>query len=206
MVHLSNSENRDQRFSITNEELQALPLLAYTGKVTVVTEAAKLSKALAEAKKAGPLGFDTETRPAFVKGQRFKVALIQLASHDKVWLIRPQLTGYTPELINFLQDESTLKIGVGLRDDLAALHRVLRFEPKGFVELTQLTRQQGIEVESVKKLTGLLLGYRISKSAQTSNWEAATLTEKQIEYAATDAWVCLQMFHVCTNNHDRTTL
>ncbi|MCZ8355634.1 MAG: 3'-5' exonuclease domain-containing protein 2 [Cyclobacteriaceae bacterium] len=199
MVPPSNNENRNNRVSISNEEVQDLPLLAYSGKVAVVTTPEALTKALSEARKSGPLGFDTETRPAFVKGQRFKVALIQLASMDKVWLIRTQSTGYAEELIRFLEDESVLKIGVGLRDDLQALHRVIKFQPGGFVELTQLTKTQGIEVESVKKLCGLLLGYRVSKSAQTSNWEAATLTEKQIEYAATDAWVCLLMYNQLPN-------
>lgn len=180
--------------SITHEEIQTLPLHAYKGKVSVITEPEKLSKSLKEMVKAGPLGFDTETRPAFVKGQRYKVALIQLASEERVWLIRLQQTGFIPELMEFFQNDSIHKVGVGLRDDLIALQRLQPFVPAGFVELTQLTKQAGLEVESVKKLTGLLLGYRISKSAQTSNWEAPTLTEKQIEYAATDAWVCLQMY------------
>jgi len=180
--------------SITHEEIQTLPLHAFKGKVSVITEPEKLVKSLKEITKAGPLGFDTETRPAFVKGQRYKVALIQLASHDRVWLIRLQQTGFVPELVDFFQNDTINKVGVGLRDDLIALQRLNHFEPGGFVELTHLTKQVGVEVESVKKLTGLLLGFRISKSAQTSNWEAPTLTEKQIEYAATDAWVCLQMY------------
>jgi ribonuclease D len=180
--------------TITHEEIQTLPLHAFSGQVSVITTPDTLIKALTETATAGPIGFDTETRPAFVKGQRYNVALIQLASQDKVWLIRLQHTGFIPELVSFFQDPTIQKVGVGLRDDLIALQRLHAFIPKGFVELTQLTKQAGIEVESVKKLTGLLLGYRISKSAQTSNWEAATLTEKQIEYAATDAWVCLQMY------------
>lgn len=180
--------------SITHEEIQTLPLHAYKGKVSVITEPGKLVKSLKDIAKAGPLGFDTETRPAFVKGQRYKVALIQLASEDKVWLVRLQQTGFIPELVEFFQNDTIHKVGVGLRDDLVALQRLESFVPGGFVELTNLTRQVGVEVESVKKLTGLLLGFRISKSAQTSNWEAPTLTEKQIEYAATDAWVCLQMY------------
>jgi ribonuclease D len=96
--------------------------------------------------------------------------------------------------VEFFQNDTIHKVGVGLRDDLVALQRLESFTPGGFVELTHLTKQVGVEVESVKKLTGLLLGFRISKSAQTSNWEAPTLTEKQIEYASTDAWVCLQMY------------
>jgi ribonuclease D len=180
--------------SITNEEIQNLPLFAYTGKVSVITDPSKLAHALREIVTIGTVGFDTETRPAFVKGQRYKVALLQFASEEKVWLVRLQQTGFTPELVDFFQNENVNKVGVGLRDDLIALQRLQYFHPKGFIELTNLTRQAGVEVESVKKLTGLLLGVRISKSAQTSNWEAPTLTEKQIEYASTDAWVCWQMY------------
>lgn len=188
------SEDGNLTNSITHEEIQTLPLHAYKGHVSVITDPLKLTRALKEIEKAGHLGFDTETRPAFVKGQRYNVALMQLASEERVWLIRMQQTGFIPELIDFLENTSVQKVGVGLRDDLNALQRLQPFSPGGFVELTQLTKQVGVEVESVKKLTGLLLGFRISKSAQTSNWEAPTLTEKQIEYAATDAWVCLQMY------------
>jgi ribonuclease D len=194
MIRENNRKILSVNNSISHEEIQTLPLFSYSGKVSVVAEGEKLLKALKDAAKAGPLGFDTETRPAFVKGQRYKVALMQLASESKVWLIRLQQTGFTNDLLDFLQDDSILKVGVGLRDDLSALQRLKTFRPGGFVELTHLTKEAGIEVESVKKLTGLLLGYRISKSAQTSNWEAPTLSEKQIEYASTDAWVCLQMY------------
>ncbi|NBW37165.1 MAG: 3'-5' exonuclease domain-containing protein 2 [Cytophagia bacterium] len=180
--------------SITHEEIQTLPLHAYKGHISVITDPVKLTRSLKEMEKAARLGFDTETRPAFVKGQRYNVALMQLATEERVWLIRLQQTGFIPALVEFLENTNVQKVGVGLRDDLNALQRLQPFSPGGFVELTQLTRQVGVEVESVKKLTGLLLGFRISKSAQTSNWEAPTLTEKQLEYAATDAWVCLQMY------------
>jgi ribonuclease D len=97
-------------------------------------------------------------------------------------------------MVNFLESERILKAGVALRDDIKALQRLRHYTPKGFIELAELSKKAGLEVESVKKLTALLLGFRISKSAQTSNWEADILQEKQISYAATDAWVCLQIY------------
>jgi ribonuclease D len=180
--------------SIDHSEIQALPLKAFNGKIVVVQEAPKLPRALAEIKEHGTAGFDTETRPAFVKGQRYRVALMQLALPHKVFLVRVQATGLTHELIDYLQDKDHLKVGLALHDDLVALQRLERFKPEGFIELTHLTRQAGYEAGSIKKLTALLLGFRISKSAQTSNWEAPTLTQKQLQYAATDAWVCLEMY------------
>ena len=97
-------------------------------------------------------------------------------------------------MISLFQNPNILKAGVAIRDDIKFLQKLKSFEPAGFIELATLSKASGLQVESVKKLAGLLLGFRISKSAQTSNWEAATLTEKQVEYAATDAWVCLEIY------------
>ncbi len=180
--------------NISNEELNELPFGMFTGKVVVVQEAARIKKILPELYDQEMLGFDTETKPVFVRGHSNKVALLQLALPEKVFLIRLQQTGMTDELAEFLESATIEKAGVAIRDDLVALKKLRSFNPGGFVEITHLTKSVGLEAESVKKLTGLLLGFRISKSAQTSNWEAPTLTEKQIQYAATDAWVCLEIF------------
>lgn len=182
------------KVSITHDEINALPLGAFEGKVNVISEAGCLKKTFDEVAGHRVVGFDTETRPAFVKGQHYKVALMQIALPEKVFLIRLKATGITPEMVAFLENESILKAGVALRDDIKALQRLKPYRPAGFVELADLSRQKGLQVESVKKLAALLLGFRISKSAQTSNWEAETLNEKQISYAATDAWVCLEIF------------
>lgn len=184
----------NQKITITNEEINELPLSAFEGKVEVISEEDQLEQAFHEITKTNVVGFDTETRPVFVRGHQHNVALMQIALANKVFLVRLKTTGITPHIVDFLQNESILKVGVALRDDIKALQRLKRFEPAGVFELTDLTRQLGFQVEGVKKLTGLLLGFRISKSAQTSNWEAEQLNEKQISYAATDAWVCLKIY------------
>lgn len=180
--------------SITNEEINELPLAAFEGKVEIISTEEGLDQAFHEIMKVRVVGFDTETRPVFVRGQQHKVALMQIALDHKVFLLRLKSIGMTSHIIDFLQHEEILKVGVALRDDIKALQRLKRFNPGGIFELTELTRQAGLQVEGVKKLTGLLLGFRISKSAQTSNWEAEHLNEKQISYAATDAWVCLKIY------------
>ncbi len=190
----SQDHSTDLKTAITAEELNLLPLKAFAGKITVVTEPDKLAKAVKEIEKHAAVGFDTETRPSFKKGQYYQVALLQLALPDKVFLIRLHQTGVTEELAALFENDKVLKAGVAIRDDIKALQKLRKFNPGGFVELANLSKEKGLQVESVKKLTGLLLGFRISKSAQTSNWEAVTLTEKQLEYAATDAWVCLEIF------------
>jgi len=185
--------------NITSEELNLLPLKAFTGKVQVITDPAALPKALKEIEKHDVVGFDTETRPSFKKGQVFSVALLQLAIPGKVFLIRIHHTGIPEEITALFENPNIVKAGVAIRDDIKTLQKLRRFHPHAFVDLATIAREKGLLVESVKKLTGLLLGFRISKSAQTSNWEAPTLTEKQIEYAATDAWVCWEIYKQLTH-------
>ena len=184
--------------TISHEEINALPLKAFKGKIELVTKADALAKAFKEISEHKVIGFDTETKPAFVKGQVHKVSLLQLAVPQKVFLIRLNFTGMAPEIIHFLENEDIVKAGVGIRDDVKTLHRLGKFQAAGFAELSVMAREAGLEVESVKKLTALLLGFRISKGAQTSNWEAEQLNEKQITYAATDAWVCLEIYRKLT--------
>ncbi len=180
--------------NITPEELNELPLGAYDGKVEVISDPANVHAAFKEINRHDRVGFDTETKPVFVRGQYNKVAILQLATPEKVYLFRLTATGLSPEMKTFFESSKILKIGLAIRDDIKALQALKKFHPQGFVELTTLTKAAGFEVEGLKKLTALILGFRISKSAQTSNWEAPKLDEKQISYAATDAWVCLRMY------------
>lgn len=182
------------KVTITAEEINNLPLRTFSGKTSVISNPDQVGKIVAEIESHKVVGFDTETRPSFKKGQVFQVSLLQLAIPNKVFLIRLNHTGVTEELARLFANPLIVKAGVGIRDDLKALQKLRMFEPVKCFDLSMLAKQAGLQVESVKKLTALLLGFRISKSAQTSNWEAPTFTQKQIEYAATDAWVCLELF------------
>lgn len=185
----------EARINITPEEINCLPLRTFNGKKTVISDPEKLTKIVREIETHTVVGFDTETRPSFKKGQVYQVSLLQLAIPGKVYLIRLNHTGVTEELASLFANPRILKAGVGIRDDLKALQKLRYFEPVNCYDLSHLAKQAGLQVESLKKLTALLLGFRISKSAQTSNWEVVTFTQKQIEYAATDAWVCLELYH-----------
>jgi ribonuclease D len=184
----------DGKVNITHEEITNLPLAAYAGEITIISEVSKLDGIFSTINKHKVVGFDTETKPVFVRGQSNKVGLMQIATDENVFLIRLNKTGLAQPIIDFLENENILKAGVALRDDIKSLQKLKHYNPAGFVELAEMGKQAGLEVESVKKLAGLLLGFRISKSAQTSNWEAQELNEKQISYAATDAWVCLEVY------------
>lgn len=185
----------NDRITISNEEINELPLGAFDGRVEIIDQAGQLEEAFAEIKKHSVVGFDTETKPVFVSGQFNHVSLVQIALPEKVFLVRLKSVGMAPQIIHFFEDEKFLKAGVALRDDIKALQKLKHFKADGFFELAELAKQSGLQVESVKKLTALLLGFRISKSAQTSNWEASVFNEKQISYAATDAWVCLNIYN-----------
>jgi ribonuclease D len=206
-MHTSREENNsDQtqlgpKTNITAEELNQLPLRAFSGKVTLITDSSKLSPIVKEIEKHDVLGFDTETRPSFKRGQSYKVALLQLAVPNKVFLFRIHQTGLPDEITSLFENPDIIKAGVAIHDDIKALQKINKFQPVSFIELSTMAKASGLQVESVKKLAGLLLGFRISKSAQTSNWEATSLTEKQIEYAATDAWVCLEIYQHLKRNY-----
>lgn len=189
-----NKKTINGSLTISHEEISTLPLHAFKGKIVLVQEEQKLQRTFDEIREHTAIGFDTETRPSFKKGEFHHVSLLQIAIPEKVFLIRLNYTGMSSPILHFLENDLIQKAGVGIRDDIKALYKLAQFEAGGFTELSALAREAGLQVESVKKLAALLLGFRISKGAQTSNWEAPTLTQKQIEYAATDAWVCLEIF------------
>lgn len=184
---------------ITKEEVNELPLKRYEGKVSIITEEEPLAGALQHIREHEVLGFDTETKPAFRKGVRHMVSLLQIAIPDKVYLIRLNHLGFAQELSDLFADESIKKVGISIRDDLKHLRELssrhhIPFTAENIVELNDVASELGVENAGVKKLTGIFMKFRVSKSQQTSNWENPQLTEKQIRYAATDAWVCLEIY------------
>ena len=181
---------------ITKERINELPLKRYEGKVVVVSNAEQLASALEELNRASVIGFDTESRPAFRKGEYYPVAMIQMAIPGKVFLVRVNLTGFTLELQNLFANENIVKAGISIRDDIKELQRLGDFTPGGVVDLNDVAKEIGIMNIGVRSLSGIFLGIRISKGQQTSNWERESLTESQLFYAATDAWVCHEIYRV----------
>lgn len=173
--------------------IQELPILRFSGAITVVDTPAKLADMAAVLSRHSLLGFDTETRPAFRKGEKHPPALVQLALEDRVYIVQLKKTGFPESLGTLLADGRVLKAGVGIRDDLKALQELRPFEPGGFVDLGDRARERGMAERGVRSLAARFLGGRITKGAQTSNWASAVLTERQLRYAATDAWVCLKL-------------
>ncbi|MBN1597662.1 MAG: 3'-5' exonuclease domain-containing protein 2 [Bacteroidales bacterium] len=184
------------KVKITREELNLLPRKKFEGEIIFVDSFHKYHKVLPEIERETIFGFDTETRPSFRKGNMNKVSLLQLSTGVKAFIFRVNKIGLPDSLMKILANDDIIKTGVAIKDDLAGLKKLSHFNPGGFIELQEHVKNYGIEDQGLKKLTGNILGFRISKRQQTSNWEADTLTVAQIEYAATDAWVCYQIYSV----------
>lgn len=180
--------------TITKEEIMNLPLGAFDGKVVLAQNHKEIAGAMQEINQCDCVGFDTEARPTFKKGQIRNVSLIQVAIPNKVFLLRIMKTGVTDELLHFFENDSLLKIGIGLTDDYYLLRRLRDFKPRGFLDLNSRLKQLGAEKIGARNLAAMILKIRISKSAQISNWENEVLTPGQIRYAATDAWICLEIY------------
>ncbi len=180
---------------ISKEEVADLDLIQYDGPIKLITNEESFLKEIPHIREQTILGFDTETRPSFKKGVVYPTALIQISALDQAWIIRVSRMGYPPELLELLTREDILKVGLGLNDDLRRLRADFQFEPGGFLDLQQYVAAFRIEEKGLKKLSGIVLGRRISKAQQVSNWDADLLTEAQLRYAATDAWICLKIYN-----------
>lgn len=168
-----------------------MPLRSYEGEIEVVSTGEDARRAVADLEGKNLLGFDTETRPAFRKGQHYLPALLQLASRDRVFLFQLNRIADDAIVHPLLARESLCKTGVSVHDDVAGLQERCNFRPAGFLDLGDVARSSGMKTHGLRNLAANLLGFRISKSAQVSNWAAEELSRKQIRYAATDAWVGL---------------
>lgn len=179
---------------LTNKDLDKLPMVQFEKEIVVVDTAEKLQQAVEEMSTASQLGFDTETRPSFKRGVSYSASLLQLSVDNKAWLIRLNKIGMTKDLTSLLESKEILKIGVAIRDDIKGLQKQLPFTPANFIDLQVVAKERGLEDFSLKKLAAHVMGVKISKRQRLSNWEADHLSLAQQRYAATDAWVSLQIY------------
>ena len=181
---------------ISSEEIEELEYASFDGQIQVVyNEDKEFDSAMEYLFSQKVLGFDTETKPCFVaKVPRNKMAILQLSGKDRAYIFRLQQLGVPAKLAKLLASKSVLKIGAAVHDDIKGLREYRDFQPNGFVDLQKLAVEYGIEEKSVRKMAAIILGKRVSKSQQLSNWESAQLSEAQLKYAAVDAWICLEMY------------
>ena len=184
------------KVSIKPEEMEKMPLASFPGEIQVIDKVGlKYFKAIDYLNRQQVIGFDTETRPTFNQTQKSNgVSLLQLSGADKAFLFRIKMLGMTPRLCRILASEKIAKVGAATADDIRGLQRYASFKPASFIDLQKIVWEYGIKDKSVKKMSAIIMGFRISKTQQLSNWEAPELSEAQKKYAATDAWVCREMY------------
>lgn len=182
--------------TITPEELEQLPVAEFPGEITVIDAIdEKFQESIDYLKGQKIIGFDTETRPSFTANtKRNLVALLQLSGKERAYIYRLHSTGLNEDLVKILSNPRIIKVGAAVTDDIRSLQHHTKFAPKGFVDLQSIASGWGIEEKSVRKMAAIILGVRVSKSQQLSNWESSDLTVAQINYAAVDAWVCQRMY------------
>lgn len=186
--------NRNLAENITNEDIQDLPLRSFDGNIHVIETDEECRKALAILGKESMLGFDTETKPTFKKGEYNHTALVQLSTLEDAYLFRLNKLGTPADLYDIFENEEILKLGISITDDLKDLKRLRKYKPSAFLDINDVAKDLDVKHMGVKKLAAVFLEYRISKNQQTSNWENEELTEAQQRYAATDAWICLAIY------------
>jgi ribonuclease D len=191
--------NKMYKENITVEELAEHELSWFKGEIVLVDNLKTFYKNFPRLLGSNLLGFDTETRPTFKKGRKNSVSLIQLSTDDLACLIRINKIGIPDELADLLSDPGVIKAGVAVHDDIKFLKCIRKFSPDGFLDLQTFVKNFGIQSSGLKKLAAIVLGFRISKRQQVTDWEAEQLSEAQLVYAATDAWVCHQIYKKLIN-------
>jgi ribonuclease D len=195
-------ENNLYQENISIEEISERELSWFKGEIITVEDMQTFNEVFPRLLGEELLGFDTETRPTFKKGRKNKVSLIQLSSATLACLFRINKMGLPDALADLLADPAVIKAGVAVHEDIRFLKGVKKFEPSGFIDLQVFVKDFGIQSSGLKKLVAIILGFRISKRQQVTDWEAEELTEAQQIYAATDAWVCHQIYKKLTNGHE----
>lgn len=180
--------------TISRDEVVALPIRRYEGETIVVASLDALERAREDFAQETVVGLDTETRPAFRKGESYAPSLVQVATAQAVYLFQIQQQDSSALLRELLSTERTVKAGASLAYDLRQLRQVFPFEEKAVVDVGWAAKRHGLEQTGVRNLAALFLGFRIPKGAKTTNWSARHLSPQQVTYAATDAWACRELY------------
>ncbi|MFO7868228.1 MAG: 3'-5' exonuclease [Bacteroidales bacterium] len=180
--------------NLRSEDITQYPTKKFTGNIHVIDNKNQINDAVTYLTSCSILGFDTETKPSFKKGISYSISLLQLSDDKNAFLFRIQKCGFPRELQKILSSPNILKIGAAIHDDLKSLKKINYFKPQGFIDIQNIAKELEIEQVGLKNLCPLVLGFRISKRQQLSNWESDNLRTAQQTYAATDAWVCYLLY------------
>lgn len=191
---MNNTAHRPFEAKIDNEQTSKLPAIEFRGEIRIIDREEQVEEACRYLASQPVIGFDTETRPSFKAGISYRVSLLQLSSEKRCYLFRLNKIALSKPILRLLESPKLKKIGADVAGDLRSLRQLRHFRDGGFVDLQSIASEWGIEEKSLRKLSALVLGLRVSKAQRLSNWESATLTDKQQLYASTDAWACIKIY------------
>ncbi len=180
---------------IEKSDISTLPPCDITGEIIVIDRSKDVAAAIEDLKQCPLIGFDTETRPSFRRGESNTISLLQLATEKRAYLFRLKKIGQNQLLKDLLESNDYLKVGLSVHDDFHSLNRWMPCRPNNFIELQRYVKAFGIEEMSLQKIYAIVFHKRISKRQQLSNWEAEELTPAQQQYAAIDAWACRNIYY-----------
>ena len=168
-------------------------------QVFVVTNRRQAGLALDELMDAGNVGFDTESKPTFRKGEKSEGPhVLQFATTEKAFIFQAHVVESHPAIIDALRSAELTKIGFGLGGDLRQIADRFGIRPESIVDLDRSFRKLGYRnAIGAKSAVALFFNRKLlkSKSVTTSNWAAHKLTERQLLYAANDAYAAIRIFH-----------
>lgn len=190
----SNPTRPGLTIAISREEVTDLPIGRYEGEIHLVATPRDLERAMDDIRRESVVGLDTETRPAFTKGESHLPCLVQVGTARAVYLFQLQRVDCSAALTELLEAPGIVKAGIALAHDLRQLKLVFPFEAAAVLDLGSIAKRQGVRQSGLRNLAGLFLGFRITKGTRTSNWAAPRLSAAQINYAATDAWACRELY------------
>lgn len=180
---------------IEKSVISTLPPCDIVGEIIVIDRPEDVAAAIDDLKQCPLIGFDTETRPSFRRGESNTISLLQLATDRRAYLFRLKKIGPNQLLKDLLESEEHMKVGLSVHDDFHSLNRWMPCRPKNFIELQKYVKAFGIEEMSLQKIYAIVFNKKISKRQQLSNWEADQLTPAQQQYAAIDAWACRDIYY-----------
>jgi len=185
---------------LSKNEINSLPQIKFNGDVEVLSSNDNVQAAVNYLMNYDLIGFDTETKPTFVKGPLNPPSIMQLACIDKVYIFQLDNESLYKKLFSILSNENITKCGVSVDRDLIELMYLSPFDPLSFVDLGNIARDNDVPHHGLRGLVAMFLKHRISKGAQISDWSKTVLSQSQITYAATDAWISLKLFEAFEQN------
>ncbi len=182
-------------YRLEKDYVNSLDILSFNGIIEEINDSRRLDEVVELLQVETLVGFDTESRPAFKRGESFPVSVIQIVTNSHAYLVRNLQVNMTEKFTEFICNPKIKKLGIALHDDIKKLREFIpNICADGFIDLSSIAKKKGIIQIGARALTARYLDGRLSKAMQTSNWAAKVLNEKQRRYAALDGWVCLHIY------------